>query len=61
MKGFSMKKIDRNEPVPAWRVRLCTLLAHKKIPAEIKTDIRTCLAEMDQLRAQVAEFQRGVK
>ncbi len=56
-----MKKIDKNEPVPSWRIRLCTLLTHPKIPSEIKVDIRTCLAEMDQLREIVAEYQKVKK
>lgn len=56
-----MKKIDKGEPVPLWRVRMCTLLTHPKIPAEIKADLRTCLAEMDQLREIVAEYQKVKK
>lgn len=56
-----MKKIDKNEPVPSWRIRLCTLLTHKKIPAEIKVDIRTCLAELDQAREALAELQQVKK
>lgn len=54
-----MKKIDKNEPVPAWRVRMCTPLTHPKIPAEIKADLRRCLLEMDQLRELVAHYQKG--
>lgn len=56
-----MIKIFKDEPVPLWRQRLCTILALKKIPVEIKNDIKAALAENDHLRSLIVEKENNKK